>query len=71
MVQLNPVPVFGAKRKLVPFEGNFSPTFPYNGKRFSSSYELSNPLKTSRKCIHNSTVHNRAIYTRKNKTRLT
>ena len=30
MVQLNPVPVFGAKKKkTVPFDGNFSPKFPY------------------------------------------
>ena len=28
-VQLNPVPVFGAKKILEPFDGNFSPKFPY------------------------------------------
>ena len=29
MVQLNPVPVFGAKKKIpVPFDGNFPPKFP-------------------------------------------
>ena len=28
MVQLNPVPVFGAKKIPVPFEGNFPPKFP-------------------------------------------
>ena len=28
MVQLNPVPVFGAKKIPVPFDGNFSPKFP-------------------------------------------
>ena len=29
MVQLNPVPVFGTKKILVPFNGKFSPKFPY------------------------------------------
>ena len=29
MLQLNPVPVFGAKKIPVPFDGNFSPKFPY------------------------------------------
>ena len=29
MVQLNPVPVFGAKKIPVPFDGNISPKFPY------------------------------------------
>ena len=30
MVQLNPVLVFGAKKKIaIPFDGNFSPKFPY------------------------------------------
>ena len=33
MVQLNPVPVFGAKKIPVPFDGNFSPKFRTNGKR--------------------------------------
>ena len=33
MVQLNPVPVFGAKKKPVPFDGNFSPALRRNGKR--------------------------------------
>ena len=36
MVQLNPVPVFGApppQKKTVSFDGNFSPKFPYNGRR--------------------------------------
>ena len=28
-VQLNPVPVYGAKKVLEPFDGNFSPKFPY------------------------------------------
>ena len=29
MVQLNPVPVFGAKEILAPFDQKFSPKFPY------------------------------------------
>ena len=29
LVQLNPVPVVGAKKILVPFDGKFSPKFPY------------------------------------------
>ena len=29
MVQLNPVPVFGAKQIPVPLDGHFSPKFPY------------------------------------------
>ena len=29
MVKLSPVPVFGAKKKTVPINGNFSPKFPY------------------------------------------
>ena len=29
MVQLNPVPVSGAKKIPVPFDGNFSPKFPH------------------------------------------
>ena len=33
MVQLNPVPVFGAKKIPLPFDGNFSPAFRRNGKR--------------------------------------
>ena len=31
MVQLNPVPVFGAKKIPVPFDGSFSPKFCTNG----------------------------------------
>jgi len=31
MVQLNPVPVFGAKKIPVAFDENFSPKFPYKG----------------------------------------
>ena len=29
MIQLNPVPIFGAKKIPVLFDGNFSPKFPY------------------------------------------
>ena len=39
MVQLNPVPVFGAKKTPLPFERNFLPKIS-NGKMVSAHYEF-------------------------------